>query len=250
MVNFKNPQESHEHSLKTLNTFYEYDDFMESIGRVLDIGCGQEALDLLWWANATTRDETPRPLNIQCTGVDLLPRIVGKHPNLAYNQIDAEAWDTNKKPYDIIWCHDTFQYLLNPLETLKKWRTLCAKDGMLVLIFPQTTNVEFNQQAFEVPSGVYYNHTMVSLIYMLAVNGWDCRGGFFKKDPNDPWIHAVVYNSDQPARDPRTTTWYNLSDAGLLPKSVEESILKYGYPRQRDLLLPWLDHSLMWMGQQ
>ena len=36
MVNFKNPQESHEHSLKTLNAFYEYDDFMDESEEILN----------------------------------------------------------------------------------------------------------------------------------------------------------------------------------------------------------------------
>jgi hypothetical protein len=46
MTIFKNAQDSHEHSLKTLNDLYEHDDFMESIGRVVDLGCGYDALDL------------------------------------------------------------------------------------------------------------------------------------------------------------------------------------------------------------
>jgi hypothetical protein len=51
---------SHKHSLQTLETFYEFDDFMESIGTLADMGCGS-GLDLEWWATRTTRDETPRP---------------------------------------------------------------------------------------------------------------------------------------------------------------------------------------------
>jgi hypothetical protein len=121
---------------------------------------------------------------------------------------------------------------------------------MLVLILPQTTNMEFNRQAFDQPSGCYYNHTMVSLIHMLAVTGWDCRSGFFSKAPGDPWLRAIVYKSDLAATDPRTTTWYNLAERGLLPTSAEESVNRYGYLRQHDLVLPWLDKSLSWMGHQ
>lgn len=252
MVTFKNPQESHEHSLKTLLDLYEHDDFMESVGRVADLGCGSDALDLQWWATRTTRDEDPIPLNIHCTGMDLVEGIVreARLPNIVYQRGDLETMQPNQRAYDILWCHDTFQYMIKPLQCLANWREICAKDGMLVLILPQTTNIEFNRQAFDQPSGCYYNHTMVSLIHMLAVTGWDCGAGFFKKIPNDPWLHAIVYNSNRPSSDPRSTTWYNLAEKGLLPESAVASINKYGYLRQHDLVLPWIDKSLSWMGHQ
>lgn len=249
---FRNPQESHEHSLKTLNMFYEYDDFMESVGSVIDLGCGGEALDLQWWATATTRDDTPVPLNIQCMGIDLLDRISdqAREFKIGYQKIDIETWNETKKRYDILWCHDVFQYMINPMQCLRNWRNLAADDGMLVLILPQTTNIEFNDLAFDQPSGCYYNHTMVSLIHMLAVTGWNCHAGFFKKQPDDPWLHAVVYKSELDPLDPAKTSWYNLAEKNLLPQSAADSINKHGYLRQRDLLLPWLDKSLTWMGQQ
>lgn len=250
---FSNPQSSHEHSLITLNELYEYDDFMESISRVVDLGCGAEALDLQWWADATSRDdEDPQPLNIQCTGIDIIETInaSAKRNNISYQRTDLETWDQTKRPYDVLWCHDTFQYITNPLQALGKWWNVAAQDAMLVLVLPQTTNIEFNQQAYDLPSGCYYNHTLSSLMYMLAVNGWDCGGGFFKKKPNENWLHAIVYRSEQTPRDPRSTTWYDLLETGLLPKTAEESIVKYGKLRQRDLVLPWVDKSLTWFGQQ
>ena len=69
MITFATPEQSHAHSLQTLNALYEYDDYMESVGTLVDLGCGA-GLDLAWWASATTRDEYPRPLNIECVGVD------------------------------------------------------------------------------------------------------------------------------------------------------------------------------------
>ena len=85
---------------------------------------------------------------------------------------------------------------------------------------------------------------MVILIHPLAVSGFDCRSGFFFKDPTNPWLHAVVYKGDQQPRDPKTTRWYDLCDAGLIPESMQQGILRYGYARQQDLVLPWLDHAL------
>lgn len=249
---FRNPQESHQHSLQTLMEFYRHDDFMESIASVLDLGCGQDALDLQWWARAASRDESPIPLNIQCMGIDLVDRISEEARNLkiGYQKIDLQTWETTMKKYDVLWCHDVFQYMINPMQCLRNWRNMTNEGGMLVLVLPQTTNIEFNRLAFDQPSGCYYNHTMVSLIHMLAVTGWDCGAGFFKKRPDDPWLHAVVYKSAIGPLDAASTTWYHLAEQNLLPQSAVDSINKYGFLRQHDLLLPWLDKSLTWMGQQ
>lgn len=244
---FADAKKSHEHSLWTLNTLYEYDDFMESVGLVIDLGCGQ-GLDCQWWATRTTREEEPQPLNIRCTGID-----IGNIPatpdsgNIVYLKGDFEKPITPQhrtRKYDILWCHDAFQYALNPIDTLIQWRDLAEKDSMMVIIVPQTTNVQGNRLDFLQHNGTYYHYTLVNLIHMLAITGWDCRSGFFYKEANDPWIHAIVYNSDQKARDPRSTTWYDLADSGLLPESAVRSVMKHGYLKQRDLVLPWLDKNL------
>ena len=86
-------------------------------------------------------------------------------------------------------------------------------------------------------------------MHMLAINGWDCKAGFFKKKATEPWIHAIVYKSDIEPLDPKKTTLYDLVDAKLLPDSADRSIMARGFLNQRDLVLPWLDKSLQWMGQ-
>jgi SAM-dependent methyltransferase len=252
LSSFRSSQESHAHSRQTLDVLYEHDDFMESVGRVADLGAGPDALDAIWWATATTRDDTPQPLNIQTIAIDQFDTFLPakKNKNLSYQKADLETWCEAKRGFDVLWCHDTFQYMINPLQCLSNWWHVTADNGMLVLILPQTTNMEFNNEAFDLPAGCYYNHTLVSLIYMLATTGWDCGSGFFRKQPGDPWLHAVVYRSRQQPRDPRRTTWYDLVESGLLPDSAAKSINKYGYLRQRDLILPWLDKSFRWMGKQ
>lgn len=251
LSSFRDAKESHAHSRQTLDVFYEHDDFMESVGRVADLGSGLSGLDALWWAEATTRDDTPMPLNIQVVAIDQLETFlpVRRAKNLIYQKEDLETWKTVKRGFDVLWCHDTFQYMINPLQCLTNWWHVAANDGMLVLILPQTTNMEFNEEAFDLPSGCYYNHTLTSLIYMLATTGWDCRSGFFLKKPADNWIHAIVYKSRRAPGDPRKTNWYDLAESGLLPDSAIKSINKYGYLRQRDLVLPWIDKSFHWLGR-
>jgi len=248
---FRNPEESHNHSLETLTWLHEHDDFMASINTLVDLGCGA-GIDLEWWATRTTRDERSEPLNIKCTGIDLLdtPPIVKKYNNITYQRTDFEdsIYTPKKQKYDVLWCHDAFQYVLNPLETLKLWWSIAEPGAMLCLVLPQTTNLEHRNLSIIQPAG-FHHYTLVNLIHMLAITGWDCASGFFLKRANNPWLHAVIYRSDTEPMDPKTS-WYQLAETGLLPESAMVSINKYGFLNQSDLVLPWLDKNLIWYGQQ
>jgi hypothetical protein len=232
---------------------YEYDDFMSSIDTLVDLGCGP-GLDLEWWATRTTRDDVPLPLNIDCIGVDLEKHLTvsKKYPNITYQSTDFETqiYPKKKTLFDVLWCHDSFQYAINPIETLSRWWHIASEGAMLAIVIPQTTNFQARQQIFVQPNGVYYHHTLVSLIHMLAIAGWDCRGGFFKKNSTDPWLHAVVYKSQYAPTNPRTTTWYELADRKLLPESADACINRHGELRQQELMVPWLDKSLTHFGLQ
>jgi SAM-dependent methyltransferase len=249
---FTNLESNERHSLTILEGLQEYDDFMESIATLVDLGCGAGE-DLAWWATRATREDSPKPLNIQCVGVDLaeaLP-VAHQHKNMTYQQVNFEdKINAPEKKFDVLWCYDSFQYATNPLNTLAEWRNIASEGAMLAITVPQTTNFKRRGLEVQVDSGCYYHYTVSNLIYMLATAGWDCRSGFFKKMPNDPWIQAIVYNSDQPARDPKKTTWYDLLLSNLLPDSASQSISKHGYLVQQELVVPWLDKSLSWLGQK
>ena len=264
-IQFNTAEESHTHALKTLNALLQYDDFMLSIGNVLDVGCGP-GLDLEWWASRTTRDtEMPELLNIKCTGIDLFPSLVlpdyyTPQEKITYSKFNMEddwimdhmTYKDLDKQYDVVWCHDVFQYAINPLKTLQNFYNLLSPGGMLALMIPQTTNVIYHRQEFNQVDGTFYNHTLVSLIHMLAISRFDCKAGFFRKAPDDPWISAIVYKPEEEmdVLDPRTTRWYDLVDLGLLPNSADAGIQKAGHLRQRDLVLPWLNKSLTDYAQQ
>jgi ubiquinone/menaquinone biosynthesis C-methylase UbiE len=251
-MTFSRPGDSHKHSLQTLNALDQYDDFMESIATVADLGCGTGE-DLEWWATRATNDELSQPLNIKCTGVDTTHQIrfSKKYPNIAFQQANFEEnLIPPKEKFDILWCHDAFQYCVNPLATLAKWWHCASDGGMLAIVVPQTTNYYQKKEFFTQASGCYYHYTMPNLIHMLAVNGWDCREGFFLKRPNEEWLHAVVYKSTHEPMDPRTTTLFELAEKNLLPESAVASINAHSYIRQQDLVLPWLDKSLSSLANQ
>jgi SAM-dependent methyltransferase len=249
-MKFVHPGDSHRHSLQVLNQLYEYDDFMASIKTVLDLGCGNGD-DLDWWATRTTRDDNPEPLNIRCTGIDLNTELslTKRRNNVFYQSVDFES-DIIPTPlgFDVLWCHDAFQYAQSPVATLSRWWHLASPGGMLCLAVPQTIEIHRRQFNYHLPSGCYYHHTMVSLMYMLATAGWDCRAGFFKQTPTEPWIYAVVYKGSVEPMDPKTTTWHKLSELNLLPDSAARSIHAHDYLRQQDLVVPWIDHSLTSMA--
>ena len=247
---FTTPESSHAHSLETLNLLYEYDDFMMSISTLADMGCGA-GLDTEWWATRTTRDEEKRPLNIKCTAIDQLKKldVAKKYPNVRYQRQDMEQPILGQHRFDVLWCHDSFQYVIDPFTTLKNWWSSMNDNGMLIIVLPQMCSMEHKDFAYDQRDYCYWSWTMVNLIHVLAVSGFDCAEGHFLKRANDPWLHAAVYKSKHEPMDPRTTRWYNLIDKKLLPESAATSINRHGYLRQRDLVLPWLDKSLTWLGE-
>jgi hypothetical protein len=175
-----------------------------------------------------------------------------KYPNLVYQRGNFENTISapKKNYYDVLWCHDAFQYAVNPIQTLSAWYDIASEGAMLTIILPQTTNIRQHKLSFVQHHGCFYHYTLVNLIHMLAISGWDCNKGFFLKRPTDPWIHAVVYKSQHRPQDPRTANWHKLSEMGLLPESADKGIYARGALHQEDLVLPWLDHSLTWYGQQ
>ena len=249
---FTSQELAYQHSKKhILDLFYQYDDFMESIGRVIDLGCDTEAFNMSWFANATTNDQMKEPLNIKCIGQSAIDKLLVKHKSISFQKGAPELLSKTKRKFDILYCHDTLHFILDPYQALRNWWNIANKDAMLVVAVQQTTNVEFNMLEYNAHMNYKHHYTLPMLLYMLAVNGWDCNGGFFKKAIGDPWIFAIVYKSNTKPMDPHTTNLYKLIDeTDLLPETAVQSITKHGILRQRDLVLPWLDKNLMDMRQQ
>ena len=118
MARFSNPGMSHLHSKSVLTLIDQHEDFLDSIETVADFGCGA-GIDLQWWATLETHDETPKPRNLICYGVDITDQHWGlEHERITFIKADFERKVLPRK-VDIIWCHDAFQYAVNPLNTLK-----------------------------------------------------------------------------------------------------------------------------------
>ncbi len=237
-------QPSTRHSVGILNQLYEYDSFLDSLKTIADMGCGTGE-DVEWWATLTTRDDPPVPHNYTCYAVDQDPSKLARVPDLP--NIKKMQRDFNQLclpvKVDLMFSHDSFQYSPNPLATLKQWNEMMNVNAMLVLAVPQHSGVEYNRYYSRTHSGCYYHYTPTNLIYMLAVNGFDCRDAYLLKKFNDPWIHIAVYKTDREPMDPATTSWLDLVDKNILHPSIEASIVQYGYLRQEDIVMPWLDRE-------
>lgn len=114
MDRFNNSHQSHEHSLKVLELVSNYDDFMDSLTSVADMGCG-EGLDINWWArneyieiiedeqgNVT---ETIRPRNYRCYAVDKNIKQINKEMlpdsvNIIEGNFERRVLS---RPVDMIW---------------------------------------------------------------------------------------------------------------------------------------------------
>ena len=206
------------------------------------MGCGTGE-DIAWWATLMTRDDPPVPHNYVCWAIDNNASKLAQVPDLP--RLHKFQADFNVKclpgEADLMFAHDVLQYSPNPLATLKLWNEQMNVNGMLVLSVPMHTGVEYNKFYSRSYDKCYYNFTPASLIYMLAVNGFDTRDAYLLKQFNDPWINMAVYKSDVKPMDPAETTWFDLIETGLLHPSVINSLNKFGHVRQEELLYPWLD---------
>jgi len=232
-------------SQETLNLLYEYDSFLDSIEVVADMGCGT-GQDLKWWATLMTRDDPPEPHNYLCYAIDKnikqLDASVLENTNIVAIEGNFET-RLIPRQVDLIWCYNSFQYVTNPLGTLKVWNETMNVNGMLVLTVPQFQSYEYNRLKTRSISGCYYHYNICNLMYMLAVNGFDCRDCYFDMKENDPWIKAAVYKSEHAPMDPATTTWFDLADKHLVNDSVIQSLNKYSQVVQEELLFTWLDRD-------
>ena len=241
---FKNSYESYTHTQFIRDLLYEYDTFLDSLEVIADFGC-DDGSNIEWWANLKTRDDPPEPRNYLCYAVDKntkrIKEEVSSLPNVKVIEADLEEQRFIPRQIDLIWCHNNFQYITNPLNTLRNWNEMMNVNGMLILTVPQAVHYQYNRLNSISHNGWYYNHNVVNLMYMLAVNGFDCKDAFFYKKENDMWLYLATYKSEIEPMEPKTTTWHDLIDLNLVNESVEQCINTYGYVRQEEIITTWLD---------
>ena len=239
---FSSAHESHAHSMQTLQYLDGFTDFKLSIKNLLDIGCG-EGLDLDWWANATDNDlENPQPLNINCVGLDVKPKQPYNNKNIMLVKHDFNTQDRlpfSERKFDVVWCHDTLQYAHSPLKLLGAISKQMAVNSMLYLCVPSTINVVHHRFKNYTFANQYSTFTLSQLIYLLALNGFDCADAYFKKPAFEDYIEVICYKNQDPVD--YASTWYQLDEFGLLSENMSEIVTRIGYLTDNGLITKWLD---------
>lgn len=231
-------------NLALLELLNRYDDFLDNIKVIADMGCGR-GQDIQWWATLMDKDDPPKPRNLLCFAVDqntnLMEKDIKALPNVSVINADFETALCVPRKIDLIWSFDSFQYAINPLQTLRNWNEMMSVNGMLVLTVPQAQSYHYNRLVTRTHNHTFYNYTATNLLYMLGVNGFDCNDCYVFKGENDPWLTMAVYKSNVAPMDPKTTKWDDIARAGLLNPSICKSYTSYGYVRQEDLIFKWLN---------
>ena len=235
------PQESHSHSLVTLNYLSMLDDYLMGLDNICVMGGGM-GYDAVWWASLVSPDG--QKYNFNVTAVEVAP----PHNIQTVQGMKwiFEDFSTIELPsQDLIWCHNALHHALNPVATLFHWHKLLQKDGLLIVEIPYSLSIsqhiQHNTVNVNMVNGMYHVYTISSLIVQLASAGFDCRNAHFQFDKQNRWLRAAVYKTTDEPRVYRSL--YELKDTGRLPYCLDAKLSAIDNFDEKDLVLEWIDRS-------
>jgi len=114
--------------------------------------------------------------------------------------------------------------------------------GMLYLRVPSTISVIYNKFQNYTKSGYYSTFTLTQLIYLLALNGFDCNDVFFKKTAYEDIIEVVTYKISEPYD--ANLNWGQLAEHNMLTDNMNEIINHKGYLTDQGLITKWIDGTV------
>lgn len=237
-------EDSHAHSLETLDVLNRYQDFMDNVSTVADMGCAQ-GLDAMWWAQLAKTDGTPRNIKVNAVDIAIDPLTVLRHPSINYIQRSYADSGLSDDSQDLVWSHNSLQCSKDPLGTLLHWNQIMRTDAMLVISLPYNFYINNHRNIPKVDTtyinGSYFNWTLGNLILALAAAGFDVRDSHFRFDRVNCWIQAAVYKS---TRKPNINMdWYEMCEQRLLPISIESALNRNGTFKDTDIVCEWIDRS-------
>ena len=231
-------------NLKTLTVLNSYQDFIDNIKVVADMGCG-DGTDSLWWATLADYNNNHRDIKVSAIDNRIDRTIIKRHANIKYTQCDFSNTGLELNSHDFVWAYNSLQYSLSPIHTLLHWWDIMKPESMLLITLPYNFYVNTHRDILKVDTSYqhncYYNWTMGNLIMNLVATGFDCRSSHFKIDKNNRYIQAAVYKSAD--KTDINMNWYDMCDKKLLPLCLEEAIMKNGNFNETDIVCEWIDRT-------
>lgn len=162
-------------------------------------------------------------------GIDVICSDLGRkprYPHLKWFSTDdlysqrGLAWP--ERGVDAVWACHVLEHVLNPIETLIKWRTLLRDGGSLLISVPLGENA--------IVTGHINQYTVPCLLYQLAIAGFDCSASRVAVMGNVGirTIHAWVQKSGKhdPEVDGLVFDLSKLAKKDVFPASVNKAIVK------------------------
>lgn len=209
---------------------------------VLDVGCG-DGRHASWWGTRRpwTEKEEFAPFT-QCKAIDLVEPHYQYTNDFEFQQGDYHKLPWTKDTFDIIWSHYSLQYSTNPHRALWEWRRVLKPDGRLYLTVPSHDYWYKERVYHQVEHHWGSNFTLVSLIYMLALCGYDTGRGHYYKTKKDPYIRIDVPVNTKLKKplDNLSTSLYDLVDLKLLPPHISNIVSSKGILKDEDFITTWV----------
>ena len=116
---------------------------------------------------------------------------------------------------------------------------------MLCLTIPKIHNYFYNEPDYRVYPKVYNDINIVNLIYGLALAGYDCKDAYYLQEKNSNLLNFIGYKNTDDTYEPDEVTVYDLLEMERLPNSMIQQMEKFGYVSNKNLLLSWMDGTLV-----
>ena len=149
------------------------------------------------------------------------------------------------KLFDVVWAHCVLHKFTNFYDVLCNINTLQEKDGLLCITVPKIHNMFYGDPDYRVYTDCHSDINIVNLIYGLALAGYDCRDAYFLQEKNSNLINAIVYKNTDETYEVGSVTPYDLMEMDRLPPSMVNQLNKVGYLSNKNLLLSWIDGTLI-----
>ena len=138
-----------QHNVETLTTLNQFQDFIDNIEVVADMGCGL-GTDAIWWTSLV--DDYGDQRNIKVNAIDReIDKLRNKrHTNINYMESDFSNTGLESNSHDFVWAYNSLQYSLNPIQTLSHWWDIMKVDAMLLITLPYNFSVNDHRDILKV----------------------------------------------------------------------------------------------------